>query len=161
MTRSGTLRCREVSLHVEKIQNAHPKLYVARRDTHRVPNSSHTFVNLCDLDHVLIPLACPSSCYKVVEACCLKPDLDQFEGGDLTEVGEKGITVRCGERNWMPTCSMVYDVECNEIVVPSTTMPSDQTLNPFKNWEAPLSGRTGLLPLVAGKSPHLARKSSQ
>eukprot|EP00976_Prorocentrum_cordatum_P111484 1195372-Prorocentrum_minimum.AAC.15 len=32
---------------------------------------------------------------KVLEACCLVPDLDQFEGGDLTEVGEKGITVRC------------------------------------------------------------------
>ena len=27
---------------------------------------------------------------EVIRACCLEPDLKQFEGGDLTEIGEKG-----------------------------------------------------------------------
>ena len=30
---------------------------------------------------------------QVIGACCLKPDLEQFEGGDLTEIGEKGINL--------------------------------------------------------------------
>ena len=30
---------------------------------------------------------------QVISACCLEPDLDQFEGGDLTEIGEKGINL--------------------------------------------------------------------
>ena len=31
---------------------------------------------------------------KVIGACCLDADLKQFEGGDLTEIGEKGINLR-------------------------------------------------------------------
>ena len=27
---------------------------------------------------------------KVIEACCLKTDFEQFLSGDLTEIGEKG-----------------------------------------------------------------------
>lgn len=30
----------------------------------------------------------------VIEQCCLKPDLSLFEAGDLTEIGEKGLTLR-------------------------------------------------------------------
>ena len=30
---------------------------------------------------------------KVVTACCLEADLKQFDGGDLTEIGEKGINL--------------------------------------------------------------------
>ena len=31
---------------------------------------------------------------EVIGACCLDADLKQFEGGDLTEIGEKGINLR-------------------------------------------------------------------
>ena len=30
----------------------------------------------------------------VLEQCALKPDLELFDAGDQTEVGEKGITLR-------------------------------------------------------------------
>ena len=32
---------------------------------------------------------------KVIEQCGLKRDLELFEAGDRTEVGEKGLTLRC------------------------------------------------------------------
>ncbi|EIW53706.1 multidrug resistance-associated ABC transporter [Trametes versicolor FP-101664 SS1] len=32
---------------------------------------------------------------KVIDQCALKPDLSLFDAGDQTEVGEKGITLRC------------------------------------------------------------------
>lgn len=31
---------------------------------------------------------------SVIEQCALKRDLELFDAGDLTEVGEKGITLR-------------------------------------------------------------------
>lgn len=33
---------------------------------------------------------------KIVDICCLLPDFDIFEGGDLIEVGGKGVTLSGG-----------------------------------------------------------------
>ena len=33
---------------------------------------------------------CPERYHKVIEACALKDDLDNFPQGDLTELGEQG-----------------------------------------------------------------------
>jgi hypothetical protein len=33
-------------------------------------------------------------CYAVLYQCALEPDLELFEAGDLTEVGERGLTLR-------------------------------------------------------------------
>ena len=35
-------------------------------------------------------------CNKVVEVCALKPDVDQLSRGDLTQVGEGGVTLSGG-----------------------------------------------------------------
>merc|ERR1719174_148436 len=35
---------------------------------------------------------------KVIEACALDEDMKQFPGGDLTEIGEKGITISGGQK---------------------------------------------------------------
>jgi ABC-type multidrug transport system fused ATPase/permease subunit len=41
-------------------------------------------------DNILFGLPYDASRYnKVISLCCLKPDLDQFQTGDLTEIGEK------------------------------------------------------------------------
>lgn len=32
---------------------------------------------------------------SVLEQCALEPDIARFEAGDMTEVGEKGLTLRC------------------------------------------------------------------
>jgi ABC-type multidrug transport system fused ATPase/permease subunit len=46
--------------------------------------------------------------WKVVEACALKVDLDMFEAGDRTEVGEKGITLSGGQKQRLALARAVY-----------------------------------------------------
>jgi len=45
---------------------------------------------------------------KVVDACALKVDLDMFEAGDRTEVGEKGITLSGGQKQRLALARAVY-----------------------------------------------------
>lgn len=46
--------------------------------------------------------------WKVIEACALKVDLDLFEAGDQTEVGEKGITLSGGQKQRLALARAVY-----------------------------------------------------
>src|SRR5271168_3161189 len=46
--------------------------------------------------------------WDVVEACALKLDLDMFEAGDRTEVGEKGITLSGGQKQRLALARAVY-----------------------------------------------------
>src|SRR6266496_2680412 len=46
--------------------------------------------------------------WKVVEACALRLDLDMFEAGDRTEVGEKGITLSGGQKQRLALARAVY-----------------------------------------------------
>ena len=49
----------------------------------------------------------------VLDQCALKRDLELFEAGDMTEVGEKGVTLRYNliylDLRLRPSCS-IYDV---------------------------------------------------
>jgi hypothetical protein len=40
-----------------------------------------------------------SQCLSLYIACALRPDLELFPNGDLTEVGEKGIPLLVGLRH--------------------------------------------------------------
>ncbi|CAE6428317.1 unnamed protein product [Rhizoctonia solani] len=44
----------------------------------------------------------------VIDACALRPDLAQFTDGDLTQVGEKGITLSGGQRARISLARAVY-----------------------------------------------------
>lgn len=45
---------------------------------------------------------------KVIDACALKLDLDMFEAGDHTEIGEKGITLSGGQKQRVALARAVY-----------------------------------------------------
>jgi ABC-type multidrug transport system fused ATPase/permease subunit len=44
----------------------------------------------------------------VVEACCLRPDFDQLAGGDMTEIGERGVTLSGGQKARVSLARAVY-----------------------------------------------------
>ncbi|XP_053408516.1 multidrug resistance-associated protein 1-like isoform X2 [Mercenaria mercenaria] len=46
---------------------------------------------------------------QVIEACALKPDLDILQGGDLTEIGEKGINLSGGQKQRVSLARAVYN----------------------------------------------------
>ncbi|KAG8182128.1 hypothetical protein JTE90_002622 [Oedothorax gibbosus] len=45
---------------------------------------------------------------KIVEVCCLKPDLDILPAGDLTEIGEKGVNLSGGQKLRVNLAQAVY-----------------------------------------------------
>ncbi|EGG23167.1 ABC transporter C family protein [Cavenderia fasciculata] len=45
---------------------------------------------------------------KVIEACCLKPDLVQLAAKDLTEIGEKGINLSGGQKQRISLARCLY-----------------------------------------------------
>ena len=44
----------------------------------------------------------------VLDACALRPDLDMFPNGDLTEVGERGITISGGQKQRLDIARAIY-----------------------------------------------------
>ena len=45
---------------------------------------------------------------QVVEACALKPDFEMLPNGDLTEIGERGITVSGGQKQRLNIARAIY-----------------------------------------------------
>jgi ATP-binding cassette subfamily C (CFTR/MRP) protein 1 len=45
---------------------------------------------------------------RVIDACALRPDLDMLPNGDLTEIGERGITVSGGQKQRMNIARAIY-----------------------------------------------------
>ncbi|KAF9941830.1 hypothetical protein BGZ67_003920 [Mortierella alpina] len=45
---------------------------------------------------------------KTIEACCLQPDFDMLSGGDMTEIGERGINLSGGQKARISLARAVY-----------------------------------------------------
>lgn len=45
---------------------------------------------------------------QVIDACALQPDLDMLPNGDLTEIGERGITVSGGQKQRLNIARAIY-----------------------------------------------------
>lgn len=45
---------------------------------------------------------------KTIEACCLQPDFDMLPGGDMTEIGERGINLSGGQKARISLARAVY-----------------------------------------------------
>src|SRR6202012_4411210 len=45
---------------------------------------------------------------QVIDACALRPDLEMLPAGDMTEIGERGITVSGGQKQRLNIARAIY-----------------------------------------------------
>ena len=45
---------------------------------------------------------------KIIDLSCLRPDLEILEGGDLTEIGEKGVNLSGGQKARIALARALY-----------------------------------------------------
>ena len=55
---------------------------------------------------------------KVLDACALRPDLDQLgEAGDLTEIGERGVTLSGGQKQRVSLARAAYNADASIFIM--------------------------------------------
>ncbi|KAI7922401.1 multidrug resistance-associated protein 2 [Pyricularia oryzae] len=60
-------------------------------------------------DNILFGKEMDESWYReVIKACALEPDLDMLPNGDLTEIGERGITISGGQKQRLNIARAIY-----------------------------------------------------
>lgn len=86
---------------------------------------------------------------KVVEACALLPDFKMLSGGDLTEIGEKGINLSGGQKQRISLARAVYSqADIYLLDDPLSAVDSHVGKNIFDNVIGPsgmLQGKTRIL----------------
>ncbi|XP_046664340.1 multidrug resistance-associated protein 1-like isoform X2 [Homalodisca vitripennis] len=79
---------------------------------------------------------------KTVEACALQPDFDMLPGGDMTEIGEKGINLSGGQKQRVSLARAVYsDADTYLLDDPLSAVDSHVGKHIFDN----VIGPTGVL----------------
>ncbi|KAL4216369.1 hypothetical protein ACF0H5_024096 [Mactra antiquata] len=79
---------------------------------------------------------------KVLDACALKPDLEILAGGDMTEIGEKGINISGGQKQRVSLARSVYNnADVYFMDDPLSAVDSHVGKHLFQN----VIGKTGLL----------------
>ncbi|XP_077481256.1 ATP-binding cassette sub-family C member 3 isoform X3 [Stigmatopora argus] len=85
----------------------------------------------------------------VLEACALTPDLDVLPGGDMTEIGEKGINLSGGQRQRVSLARALYsDADVYLLDDPLSAVDAHVSKHIFDNLIGPegaLKGKTRLL----------------
>lgn len=63
----------------------------------------------------------PRRFQKVLELCALNPDIELMPGGDMTEIGERGINLSGGQRQRIAICRALYS-SANVVIMVNAMM---------------------------------------
>lgn len=75
-------------------------------------------LNLTLRDNILFGSDFDSEWYnKVLDACALRPDIEQLGGSDLIQIGERGVTLSGGQRQRVSLARAAYKVVDSAIIV--------------------------------------------
>ncbi|XP_043959117.1 ATP-binding cassette sub-family C member 3 isoform X6 [Gambusia affinis] len=101
-------------------------------------------------DNILFGKSFHESKYRrVLDACALTPDLEVLPGGDMTEIGEKGINLSGGQRQRVSLARALYsDAEVYLLDDPLSAVDSHVSKHIFDNLIGPeglLKGKTRIL----------------
>uniref|UniRef100_A0A8C6TRJ6 ABC-type glutathione-S-conjugate transporter n=1 Tax=Neogobius melanostomus TaxID=47308 RepID=A0A8C6TRJ6_9GOBI len=101
-------------------------------------------------DNILFGKALDECKYRsVLEACALTPDLEVLPGGDMTEIGEKGINLSGGQRQRVSLARALYsDADVYLLDDPLSAVDSHVAKHIFDNLIGPegaLKGKTRIL----------------
>ncbi|XP_062269788.1 ATP-binding cassette sub-family C member 3 isoform X2 [Platichthys flesus] len=101
-------------------------------------------------DNILFGIAYNEQKYRcVLEACALTPDLEVLPGGDMTEIGEKGINLSGGQRQRVSLARALYsDADVYLLDDPLSAVDAHVAKHIFDNLIGPegaLKGKTRIL----------------
>ena len=84
--------------------------YVEKRGKLSYVPQTPFILNQTIRDNILFGLPFDSDRYeKVLDACCLRPDLEQLgDAGDMTEIGERGVTLSGGQKQRVSLARAAY-----------------------------------------------------
>ena len=83
---------------------------------------------------------------KVLDACCLRPDLQIWPAGDMTEIGERGVTMSGGQKQRVSVARAVYsnpDIALFDDILSALDAGTSQRV--FQNLFETVNDETGLL----------------
>ena len=83
---------------------------------------------------------------KVLDACCLRPDLSQWPAGDLTQIGERGVTMSGGQKQRVSIARSVYansDIGLFDDILSALDAGTSEML--FQNLFGSVHDKNGLL----------------
>lgn len=86
-----------------------PKSIISMTGNMAYASQTPFILNASVRDNILFGLDFDEKRYKqVLEACNLAPDLNQLPAGDMTEIGERGVTLSGGQKARMSIARCVY-----------------------------------------------------
>ena len=97
---------------IDEVPAASPRTKVSTRGKIAYVSQSPFILNMTLRDNILFGLPYDEKLYRrVIEACCLRQDIEQIgPSRDLTEIGERGVTLSGGTISMLPSLCVHFNI---------------------------------------------------